>query len=114
MKGEQKRQKLRFHSAGFPPKHTAMTLERTPYIDPDIEIEHEAILEKLHDEIRVDTVQFGVYYYSVYFPKGPAPSREFSIEWQGHYITDSKSAWLSFRYDHKLIRIRVRLFMLCW
>ncbi len=101
--------KLRFRPRGHPYEDLALTLQRTPYVDPDREAEHAEILRKLDHRLRVDTVQFGVYYHTQYRPTGPLPSRGFSVEWEHDYVTDAQSAWLTFEYDHKLIRIRVSI-----
>lgn len=97
--------KLRFYVSGRPPtKKQLQTLLKTPFVDPDIEEQHQDTLRALEGEFRVDFVQFGVYYRESY----PAKSRSFSIEWEGNYITSYAS--LSFEYDHKLILLKVSLF----
>jgi RNA-dependent RNA polymerase len=103
-------QQLKF----FPSDHkehigVTMTLEKTPYIDPDLEEERQQKLYELQEQLRVDEVQFGVYYRT--YPKGQiktVPPRAFSIECKLNYTTKSLG-WLGFEYDHKLIRIEVRL-----
>lgn len=104
---ERKRQKLRFRSNGRCRDDIAMTLQRKPFTDPDVEIERSQILQKLDHRLRVDTVQFGLFYHSRYVTQGPIPSREFSVEWEKDYVANGQSAWLHFEHDQKLIRLRV-------
>ena len=104
------KRKLRFFREGAPPKGVALTLEKTPYVNPDLEEEREKKLRALEARLRVDIVQFGKFYR----PKYPSKDeelllpREFSIEWEGNYVKHS-IGWLTFEYDHKLIRITVSL-----
>ncbi|RDB21068.1 putative RNA-dependent RNA polymerase 1 [Hypsizygus marmoreus] len=100
--------KLKFYKRGLPPHGLALTLDKTPYINPDLEEERHQILWALQDKFRVDLVQFGVFYRPQYpsNPHEPLKSRAFSVEWEGRYVTES-IAWLSFQYDHKLIRIHL-------
>ncbi|KAF7295512.1 RNA-dependent RNA polymerase [Mycena indigotica] len=96
-------------------------LSKTPYVDPNIEREHQRKLDELEEQIRVDVVQFGCYYRQ--YPSRPLkdgepiPPREYSIEWQREYFNTTPSkrrpgdspgppsgvAWLKFEYDHKRI-----------
>lgn len=102
------KKKLKFFKDGSPPKGLALTLEKTPYIDPDLEEEHQKKLRALETRFRVDIVQFGVFYRPTYPSRNderPCP-RAFSIEWERNYSRES-SGWLTFEYDHKLIRITV-------
>lgn len=92
-----------------PPRSLAMTLEKTPYINPDIEEERQQIMHQLQDPIRIDEVQFGVFYRT--YPKKPNPTkivppRAFSVECKLDYASSSQG-WLRFEYDSKLIRIEV-------
>lgn len=85
-----------------PPKHLIATLDKTPFIDPDKDEEHKKKTRALEHKIRVDTVQFGLFFRSEY-PKTdsePAKNRKFSIEWEHHCV-----AWMKFEYNPKLIRI---------
>ncbi|KAJ7633050.1 RNA dependent RNA polymerase-domain-containing protein [Roridomyces roridus] len=102
-------------------EHEAMVLSRTLYLDPNIEREHQKKVSDLHKRLRVDVVQFGVYYQD--YPIPPRiPPHKYSVEWEEKYFhTDSSSsprsscpsgppsgaAWLTFEYDHKLIRIQL-------
>ena len=96
--------KLRFYASDRPPsKKWVQTLSKTPFVDPDIEEQHQDTLRALEGELRVDSVQFGVFYRESY----PSKSRSFSIEWEGNYITSYAS--LSFEYDRKLILLKVSL-----
>ncbi|KAJ7632964.1 RNA dependent RNA polymerase-domain-containing protein [Roridomyces roridus] len=117
--------KIRVQRAPFGTReHEAMTLSKTPYLDPGIEREHQEKVWALHEALRVDFVQFGFYYRD--YPSKPIPDgsqtplRKYSVEWEKQYFhTDSSSprsnspgspsgvAWLRLEYDHKLIRIQL-------
>ena len=86
-----------FRTKERPPYWLATTLEKTPYLPPEIEETKETILRKLDVAFHVDKVQFGTYFREKY-PGG----RSFSVEWQKQDV-----AWLKFEYDHKLIQIKV-------
>jgi RNA-dependent RNA polymerase len=104
------KRKLKFFREGPPPKGVALTLEKTPYVNPDLEEEREKKLRSLEARLRVDIVQFGTFYRPTY-PSSKdedLPPRAFSIEWEGNYVKRS-IGWLTFEYDHKLIRITVCL-----
>ncbi|KAG6814591.1 hypothetical protein H0H92_000120 [Tricholoma furcatifolium] len=98
--------KVKFRRGGHPRPFEGATLDKTPYIDPDVEEEHQKKVWQLSDKFRVNVVQFGTFYRPGY----PANDQEalkpraFSVEWESRYDTDSE-AWLSFEYEHKLIRI---------
>lgn len=77
------------------------TLQRVPFVDPDIEEEREQKLAQLDHSLRITGVQFGIFY----TPPLQA-ARAFSVEWD-HDCKINDVAWLSFRYDYKLIRIEV-------
>lgn len=103
----------------------AVILSKTPYVDPAIERRHLEKVWALHEALRVDVVQFGVYYRE-YPPqpipdKRPPPMRKFSAEWEREYFNTnppttrrsgspgppSGVAWLRFDYTRKLICIQV-------
>ncbi|KAJ7461474.1 RNA dependent RNA polymerase-domain-containing protein [Mycena latifolia] len=106
-------------------EYEALTLSKTPYVDPDIEREHQHKLNELEEALRVDVVQFGFYYRD--YPAKPIPDnkppplRKFSTEWERLYFNTtppprhrssspgppSGVAWLRFNYDHKVIRIQL-------
>ncbi|KAF5386830.1 hypothetical protein D9615_001534 [Tricholomella constricta] len=98
--------KIKFYMHGSPPPYLALTLDKTPYINPDIEEERQQKLMDLGDQFRVDAVQFGLFYRPKYpsSPQERLSSRAFSVEWERKYTTES-IGWLAFEYDHKLIRI---------
>lgn len=79
-------------------------LEKTLYLNPEIEEELEAKLEKLDVGLHVDKLQFGVYY------RRPGDSfkssRLFSNEYEISHRNKS-AGLLQFEYTHKLIRIRL-------
>jgi len=104
--------KLKFWKQNRSPHQgLAMTLQKTPYVDPDIEEDHQMKVWALETKLRVDTVQFGIFYRETYPPPGqktPTP-RSFSIEWERDYV--NSYARLAFEYDHKLIRITVSVLL---
>ncbi|KAL4268526.1 RNA-dependent RNA polymerase [Pleurotus pulmonarius] len=102
------KQRLRFYRAGPPSDWLAKTLERTHYVDPDVEERHEAINNSLGDALRVDAIQLGVFYRPSYprHEKDRLVPRAFSIEWEKDLVSSS-SGWLYFSYDHKLLYIEV-------
>jgi RNA-dependent RNA polymerase len=103
-----KGKKLKLIRLGHPKESgLAVTLDKTPFINPDLEEEHQKKLWDLQDSFRVDAVQFGFFYRPNYPSKDSEPlvPRAFSIEWE-HDLTES-TGWLSFEYDHKLIRLKV-------
>lgn len=97
--------KIQLHiSSKRPDPKTKERLEKTLYLNPEIEEELEAKLEKLNVGLHVDRIQFGVYY------RRPGDnvqaSRLFSKEYEVSYANKS-AGLLAFEYTHKLIRIRV-------
>lgn len=104
------KKKLKFFRESPPSKRLAATLEKTPYVNPDLEEEHAKKLVALDTKLRVNVVQFGIFYRPVYPSKDGEPlrPRAFSIEWEGNYVKNSIGG-LTFEYDHKLIRITVSL-----
>jgi RNA-dependent RNA polymerase len=104
------KKKLKFFRDGSPHKGLALTLEKTPYVNPNFEEERDKKLRALEGRLRVDFVQFGIFYRQKYPSNDDEPlsPREFSTEWEGNYVRHS-SGWLTFEYDHKLIRITVSL-----
>ncbi|KAI6035723.1 RNA dependent RNA polymerase-domain-containing protein, partial [Pisolithus marmoratus] len=83
---------------------TEMTLEKAPYIDPDIERQRQEALVALQDGFVVCKVQIGTFYRPD--NTGPRDNRAFSIEWEKD-LTRQSRAWLNFEYDHKLMRIEI-------
>lgn len=102
-------QKLKFFfSKEHPPPGLAMTLEKTPYVKPEIEEERQLRIQALGDALRIEGIQFGTFYRS-WYPKNltdPPGSRSFSVEWERSYLNKSLG-WLKFEYDYKLIRCEV-------
>ncbi|KAK0463788.1 RNA dependent RNA polymerase-domain-containing protein [Desarmillaria tabescens] len=98
--------KIRVYPKGHARNYVALTLQRTPFVNPDIEEEWEDKCRQLDLRIRIDAVQFGAYYRPSYptSPKQRLASRAYSIEWERDYAMNS-AAWLKFEYKHKLIRI---------
>jgi len=102
------KKKIIFYKSNIKPwQGVSQTLQKTPYINPDIEEERQRRLYGLQEALRVDAVQFGVFYRPEYpiHADDPLKTRAFSIEWE---LTQS-IGWLRFEYDHKLIRIQVCL-----
>ncbi|KAG7448123.1 RdRP-domain-containing protein [Guyanagaster necrorhizus] len=98
--------KIKVYGKGHIRDYEALTLQRTPFVNPDIEEEWKDKCRQLDLRIRVDAVQFGAYYRPSYptSPKQKLASRVYSIEWERDYAVNS-AAWLKFEYEHKLIRI---------
>ncbi|KAG6878981.1 hypothetical protein C0992_006116 [Termitomyces sp. T32_za158] len=98
--------RVKFRQSGGARLYDAATLDKTPYTSPDIEEEHQQKLWDLSEKFRVNTVQFGVFYRPSYpsNDREPLKPRAYSIEWERRYDIDSQG-WLSFEYDHKVIRI---------
>lgn len=94
---------LKFSIGGRPDPKQVLTLSKTPYIDPDLEEEHQNTLRELEGSLRVDIVQFGIFYRDTY----PCKSRKFSIEWEQKFIESYAS--LSFHYDHRLLVVKVKM-----
>jgi RNA-dependent RNA polymerase len=93
--------KIRPVYSGKPvPRWLKDTLQKTPFMDPDREQEREEKISRLNDSVRLNKVQFGVYYI---VPEG---GRAFSYEYTRDCITQDV-AWLWMNYDHKVIRIEV-------
>lgn len=90
-----------------PPEGVALTLKKTPYVNPDIEEARHEKVSLLDTQLRVTAVQFGLFFQREY-EKTPLPPRTFSVEWESKYDSDSRGrGQLSFDYDHKVIRITV-------
>lgn len=94
--------KLHFRHAGRGPRrHLVATLEKTPFVDPDIEEKHVQTVWALDRHLRLAKVQFGTFFRKEY-PGG----RSFSVEWEQNYAPVGHAS-LHFEYGHKLIRITV-------
>ncbi len=95
-----------FRSKSKPGRGLKEQLEKTPYLSPDVEEKREEKLRKLDLGLHVDKLQFGVFYRR---PEAPmTASRIFSNEYQISH-RDKGAGLLWFDYDHKVIRIQVRL-----
>ncbi|KAI0703549.1 RdRP-domain-containing protein [Cytidiella melzeri] len=91
-------------SSKKPYRKKAQTLEKTPYLPPEIEEEREEKLQKLDVGLHVDKLQFGIFYRKPHDP--PDASRRFSNEYELSYKNRS-AGYLEIEYDHKLIRIKL-------
>ena len=90
-----------------PPEGVALTLKKTPYVNPDIEEARYEKVSRLDTQLRVIAVQFGLFFQQGY-EQSPLPPRTFSVEWESKYDSESRGrGQLSFDYDKKLIRITV-------
>ena len=86
-----------------------MALIRTPYVDPREEAERLERLDRIRQiRILLDAIQFGVYYHR---PEDPATAhRYFSNEFEIRR-DDTFSGELLYDYDHKLLRVEVRMYL---
>ncbi|KIM48826.1 hypothetical protein M413DRAFT_437999 [Hebeloma cylindrosporum] len=100
------KKKLSFKKADRPPPEgLALTLKKTPYVNPDIEEASDEKVSLLDTQLRVTAVQFGIFFQRDY-EETPLRPRTFSVEWESKYDSDSRGrGQLSFDYDRKLIRI---------
>ena len=85
------------------PKEIKETLEKTLYVDPELEYQREEKLRKLDHRLRVEKVQFGTWFRT---SESPTASRSFSVEYKRDY-TQRSAGYLGLEYDHKLIRVEV-------
>src|ERR1700720_4694802 len=95
------RKKLKFVPKGtITSPELALFLDKSPYVDPNIEEECEKKIRILSDaHLRVDKIQIGLFY------RCPdALNRSFSIEWEDSFL-DKSLGFLSWEYEHKLIRV---------
>ena len=86
-------------------------LDKAPYMPPEKEEEREDKLRKLSLSIYVNKVQFGVFYRN--YTNQAISSRRFSNEYEVSFKSESAGI-LWFEYDHKLIRIQVRVSCSLW
>ena len=96
-----------FRSKNKPGRGLQETLEKTPYMEPELEEKREDKLRRLDIGLHVDKLQFGIFYRR---PKDPmTASRVFSNEYEiSHREKGAGLLW--FEYDHKLIRIQVGIY----
>jgi hypothetical protein len=93
---------MKFHKCiTRPPKRVTETLQKVPFVDPDVERMRETTIMNLNTDIRIASVQIGVFH-----PNPYTQSRAFSVEWV-HDCIDQDAAWLRIHYDHQVIRITV-------
>ena len=95
--------KLGFSSGKNPSSKVVRILAKTPYVSPKVEKAHQDTLRALEGPIRVDVLQFGVFYCDEY----PCEIPSFSIEWERRYNGSASYANLSFEYNGRLLRIQV-------
>jgi RNA-dependent RNA polymerase len=92
--------KLKFFRAKTKPLlGLMMTLDKTPYLDPDVEEERQKNIQALGVRYCVDKIQIGMFY-----RPSPGAGRNFSVEWEASFSSKSL-CWLSWEYDHKLLRV---------
>jgi RNA-dependent RNA polymerase len=92
---------LKFFPAGRPPRKITESLQKVPFVDPDVEQERERKIAELNDSVRIALVQVGVFYSVPH-----SQSRAFSVEWE-HDCIAKDAAWLRMHYDFRVIRITV-------
>ncbi|KAG2750605.1 RdRP-domain-containing protein [Suillus brevipes Sb2] len=85
------------------PNDVLVTLEKAPYVDPDIAQRRQEKIDALSSNFRIAKLQIGTFYR----PQDASPSdpRAFSVEWEANLLNGL--GWLSFEYEHKLIRAKV-------
>ena len=91
-------------SPNKPDPRTRERLEKTLYLNPEIEEKLEDKLYKLNVGLHVEKLQFGVFYKKP--EDSPYESRRFSVEHEVAY-TNRSAGMLEFEYTRKLIRIVV-------
>ena len=95
------KKKLRFYpSTSKPQRGLAMTLDKTLYVDPDIEEERQYKIRALTEYICVIKVQIGLF-----FRPSPGANRIFSVERE--LELDHTLGYLFWEYEHKLLRVRL-------
>jgi hypothetical protein len=79
-----------------------MTLNRVPFIPPELETKRQEKLLKLATRVRATEVQFGTFCY----PDDPERKKNkvFSVEWKSN---DDVCTWIKFEYEFKLICVSV-------
>ncbi|KZT27322.1 RdRP-domain-containing protein [Neolentinus lepideus HHB14362 ss-1] len=76
-------------------------LKKAPYMDPGMDEQRDRILQELDCTLRINKVNFGIYYYDRSRPGAP---KAYSKEWEGEYKTRSY-AIMRVEYDHKVMRV---------
>ncbi|KIJ69127.1 hypothetical protein HYDPIDRAFT_23984 [Hydnomerulius pinastri MD-312] len=81
-----------------------ITLEKAPFINPDIAQDRQRRIDALTDGFLVGSVQIGTFYR----PKNARQTdpRAFSVEWDQD-LTRRSLGWLFFEYQHKLLRVQI-------
>ena len=91
------------------PHDVKQVLEKALYIDPEHDRERTLIENRAHSvRLRIAKVQFGVWYKP---SNSPGAGRSFSIEYERDFMSQS-AAYLYVVYEHKLIRVDVRVTLL--
>ncbi|KAI0045365.1 RdRP-domain-containing protein [Auriscalpium vulgare] len=86
------------------PSSLKYILEKAPYIQPEQAQERQEILRELDKRLRIEKVQFGVWYKP---PSSPASQgRAFSVEYQRDYLQKS-AGYLEIVYEHKEILLEL-------
>jgi len=97
--------KLRFYPGRRPRSDVVRTLAKTLYVNPNAEEVHQDTLRALEGRIRVNVLQFGVFYRYEY----PCEIPSFSIEWERRYDDSESYASLSFEYNDRRLLIQVNM-----
>ncbi|EPQ57890.1 RdRP-domain-containing protein [Gloeophyllum trabeum ATCC 11539] len=96
--------KIRFFRSDRKPRAGELQmLRKAPYLDPAKDEERDRILQALDCDLRVNKVNFGIYYYDTSRPGAP---KSFSNEWEGDYKSRSYAV-MRVAYDHKVMRIKL-------
>ncbi len=90
-----------------PPHWLVRTLNKTPYLEPEVQAEREEKLWRIGQiRILLDAIQFGVFFRRPEDPR--TANRSFSNEYEIRG-SDTFAGELLYDYDHKLLRVEVRL-----
>lgn len=97
--------KLGFRKTNKPIDHkVSQILDKTPYIQPELEEKREEKLAKLDVALHIHKVQIGVLY--LRFEDPPSAHRRFSTEYELSYKHKGAGV-VSFEYVQKLIRVQL-------
>jgi RNA-dependent RNA polymerase len=98
-----------FRTDNHVPSDVKQVLEKALYVDPDKDklcMQTEDCARAVH--LRIAIIQFGTWYKA---SNTPGTTRSFSVEYERNFLNHS-AAYLFMEYEHKLIRIDVRVTLL--
>ncbi|TFK54662.1 RdRP-domain-containing protein [Heliocybe sulcata] len=78
-------------------------LRNAPYMDPTVDEEHDRIVQELSTNLRVNRVNFGVYYHDTSRPGAP---KAYSKEWEGDYKSRSYAV-MRVDYNQKAMQLKL-------